>query len=385
MSRDELRHEIDANGITFKLAACCGPVAADTGPHPAAAAAASAAGGVVGVLGVQPRAPDPGSPVASTTSVDPEVVLIRHAYVAPSWQCRGVGTTLLRAVLAEHPARCPVLMGTWAASERAIAFYQHNGFRLVEGPAEGGSGGGSEKDRLLRLYWFRDGAGINSGDDPYRKRQMDASVVLGNAAWFHRSATWALVPAAGQFEVPGAAEHPRFRLRMLAESDAARDLLAVLDGMDAATNRSRLQSMFADHDDWPHAAMTEAENATDLRRHQAEFERRFAFAYTVTDPADTETLGCVYINPPTKAGFEAEVILWIRDSLHAELEPELCGFVQRWVSKRWPFAAGSVAFPGRDIPWSQWAGLPAGTAVYPRIAADAETTVWQLAEHCGLV
>jgi len=37
---------------------------------------------------------------------------------------------------------------------------------------------GTEKDRLLRLYWFCDASGINSSDDPYRKRQMDASVVM---------------------------------------------------------------------------------------------------------------------------------------------------------------------------------------------------------------
>jgi hypothetical protein len=42
--------------------------------------------------------------------------------------------------------------GTWTASVRAIAFYKKHGFRLVEPK--------TEKDRLLRLYWFGDAAGM---------------------------------------------------------------------------------------------------------------------------------------------------------------------------------------------------------------------------------
>ena len=44
-------------------------------------------------------------------------------------------------------------------------------------------------------------------------------------------------------------------------------------------------------------------NRIDLARHEAEFDRRLAFAYTMVDRKDpTKTVGCVYINPPTKEG-----------------------------------------------------------------------------------
>ena len=57
----------------------------------------------------------------------------------------------------------PTLIGTWAAADWAIRFYQKHGFRLVTP---------EEKDRLLPKYW---------GVPP---RQIETSVVLGNQRWF---------------------------------------------------------------------------------------------------------------------------------------------------------------------------------------------------------
>jgi len=88
-----------------------------------------------------------------------DVTLIRHAYVRPSHQGRGVGAALLTA-LVERATR-PVLVGTWAAAEWAIRFYQRHGFRLVESE--------EEKDRLLSAYWT------------ISPRQRETSVVLTRA------------------------------------------------------------------------------------------------------------------------------------------------------------------------------------------------------------
>jgi len=86
-----------------------------------------------------------------------EVALVRHAYVAPSMQRKGVGQRLLRHVLALTEK--PVLIGTWAAATWAIDFYAKNGFTVVS-PAE--------KDRLLRKYWT------------IPERQIETSVVLAD-------------------------------------------------------------------------------------------------------------------------------------------------------------------------------------------------------------
>jgi GNAT superfamily N-acetyltransferase len=61
------------------------------------------------------------------------VDLIRHAYVRPDRQGRGLGSALL-ARLRQVSGR-PLLVGTWAAAEAAIGFYEHRGFRRL-GPAE---------------------------------------------------------------------------------------------------------------------------------------------------------------------------------------------------------------------------------------------------------
>ncbi len=70
-----------------------------------------------------------------------DVHLIRHAYVLPAYQNRGVGTALL-AALSSVPG-C-VLVGTWAAAQWAIRFYERHGYTLVQAP---------EKTRLLQAYW----------------------------------------------------------------------------------------------------------------------------------------------------------------------------------------------------------------------------------------
>ncbi len=84
-----------------------------------------------------------------------EVILIRHAYVHPDWQRRGIGARLLTYLLAG--VDLPVLVGTWAAAHWAIGFYEKNGFALVSH---------QEKERLLRTYWT------------ITDRQIETSVVL---------------------------------------------------------------------------------------------------------------------------------------------------------------------------------------------------------------
>jgi len=99
--------------------------------------------GLIGVMGLQP--------------IDEEITLIRHAYVLPSHQRRGIGGKLLNYLVRfSSPKR--FLAGTWRDAWWAIRFYQKHGFRLL-----------TDKDELLRKYW----------DIP--QRQIETSVVLGIA------------------------------------------------------------------------------------------------------------------------------------------------------------------------------------------------------------
>ena len=97
-------------------------------------------GDLIGVMGIQPVK---------------DVDLIRHAYVRPAAQGGGIGGALLQHLMAS--ATRPVLVGTWAAAEWAIAFYRRHGFVQV---------GPEEKARLLRTYWT------------IPERQIETSVVL---------------------------------------------------------------------------------------------------------------------------------------------------------------------------------------------------------------
>jgi GNAT superfamily N-acetyltransferase len=101
-------------------------------------------GELVGVMGIQPVR---------------DVDLIRHAYVRPGRQRGGVGGALLRH-LRETTER-PMLVGTWAAADWAIRFYERHGFELVTP---------EQKTELLRAYWS------------IPERQIETSVVLAGPA-----------------------------------------------------------------------------------------------------------------------------------------------------------------------------------------------------------
>ena len=89
-----------------------------------------------------------------------DVSLIRHAYIRPQKQKRGIGRKLL-ADLCGRTDR-PTLIGTWASAVWAIQFYEKNGFKKVSQ---------QEKNRLLKKYWS------------IPARQVETSVVLADCKW----------------------------------------------------------------------------------------------------------------------------------------------------------------------------------------------------------
>lgn len=149
---------------------------------------------------------------------------------------------------------------------------------------------------------------------------------------------------AADFEVPATLERPRFRLRMLSISDLEQDYEAVMSSVE------HLQKVW--RNEWP-VGLTLEQNLIDLGWHQKEFQRRTSFAYTVVAPDESRVLGCVYIYPPSKPGYDAEVYYWARQSeLASGLEKELGEALQQWFQTDWPFE--NVAFPGKTIDWEDW-------------------------------
>jgi hypothetical protein len=86
---------------------------------------------------------------------------------------------------------------------------------------------------------------------------------------------------------------------------------------------------------WPRP-MSLAENAADLARHAREFTDRIGFAYTVLDPGSREVIGCLYIYPPRRDGYDVDVRSWVSAG-RAELDKPLHDAVLCWLSEAWPF------------------------------------------------
>jgi hypothetical protein len=113
----------------------------------------------------------------------------------------------------------------------------------------------------------------------------------------------------------------------------------------------------AGHANAPSADLTLEQDLIDLASHQKEFQWRSSVAYAAMSPDETRLLGCVYVDPPKKAGYDAEVWLWVRASeLGTGLEAELYDSVRRWIEERWPFRR--VAYPGREVPMDRYRALP---------------------------
>ena len=154
-----------------------------------------------------------------------------------------------------------------------------------------------------------------------------------------------------EFSVPEKLETAQFLLRMLTVNDVVKDYDAVM------TSIAHLRGVFGPRSKWPSPDLTFEQDLIDLGWHQKEFQRRTSFAYTVMDPSESRCLGCVYINPTRKRGYDAEVYLWVRKSeFEKGLEPVLFQAVKGWIAKKWPFK--KVAYPSREIDWKTWQDVP---------------------------
>jgi GNAT superfamily N-acetyltransferase len=84
-----------------------------------------------------------------------DVTLVRHIYVLPEHQRRGIGSELLSHLMRIATSR-QILVGTWEAATWAIRFYEKHGFKPLP-----------NKNELLRRYW------------KIPEEQIKLSIVLG--------------------------------------------------------------------------------------------------------------------------------------------------------------------------------------------------------------
>jgi hypothetical protein len=81
--------------------------------------------------------------------------------------------------------------------------------------------------------------------------------------------------------------------------------------------------------------MSLEENLADLQRHAGDFARRRGFTYTVLESSSDDVIGCVYIYPSTRDGYDVDVQSWVRAD-RAELDGPLSVAVSEWLTAEWP-------------------------------------------------
>lgn len=158
--------------------------------------------------------------------------------------------------------------------------------------------------------------------------------------------------------LPTGWEHPRLiplgsshHLRPIRASDVDLDVRAV------RSSRERLWSIYGLAWNWPPLRLDREQVAADLARHASETEAHESFTYALFDSDELGLLGHVYIDPPMKAGADAEISWWIVDELvGSDLEARLNSFVPSWVASDWPLE--SPRYVGHDMPWDVWLDLP---------------------------
>ena len=155
----------------------------------------------------------------------------------------------------------------------------------------------------------------------------------------------AFIPA--DFDPPVLVETDSFKLMPLGPELVDLDYAAYMSSIE------HLQQTFTRSVNWPHDKITDAEAMQDMLNEQGRFERRESFAYAVLTKDGEREMGCVYVRPSSKPGYDAEVSLWVTQAdFDAGFDESLYEWTLQWVEQSWPFA--EVAYPGRAIDWTAW-------------------------------
>jgi hypothetical protein len=147
------------------------------------------------------------------------------------------------------------------------------------------------------------------------------------------------------FQVPAEINCPKYIIRLLNMSDLAKDYDAYMRDME------RIQKAFNPNETlWPTKDVTIRLALADLGFCEWEHYTRSSFSYGVFDLENKTALGSIYVHQTGKAGYDAQMYVWVRESeSETGLEEELFQFARGWLKHDWPFK--KVAYPGRVDSW----------------------------------
>ncbi len=143
----------------------------------------------------------------------------------------------------------------------------------------------------------------------------------------------------------------KYQLRPLGPKYAKQDYAAYMSSIE------HLQQTFTFSKSWPHANLTMEEAVKDVEGEIKGFEARRKFTYAVLTPDESIELGCVYVSPSPKEGYDAQVRIWvIASEAKTGFEKTLYTDVRAWLKAAWPFS--KVAFIGHEVSRDDYQKLP---------------------------
>ena len=164
-----------------------------------------------------------------------------------------------------------------------------------------------------------------------------------------RAAGDAFIPA--DFQPPTLVETVDFIVKPLGPELMEVDYVAYMSSIE------HLQKTFTRSTSWPHERLDMEDALLDMQTEERRFQQRESFAYAVLTPDGEAELGCVYVYPSKKAGFDAVIRLWVtQEQYDLGFDATLYNWTQRWIDSAWPFE--NPAYPGRAISWSDWESVP---------------------------
>ena len=159
----------------------------------------------------------------------------------------------------------------------------------------------------------------------------------------------AFIPA--DFQPPKLVETVDFIVKPLGPELMEVDYVAYMSSIE------HLQKTFTRSTSWPHEGLDMEDALLDMQTEERRFQQRKSFAYAVLTPDGETEMGCVYVYPSKKAGFDAVIRMWVtQEQYDLGFDATLYNWTQRWIDSAWPFE--SPAYPGRAISWSDWESVP---------------------------
>lgn len=151
------------------------------------------------------------------------------------------------------------------------------------------------------------------------------------------------------FQVPTTYVGANYRLVPLGPAVAALDYRAYMSSIEHIRKTQG--------GNWPRPELTMEDTAKDMAGEKLQWDGRKSFPFAVLSLDGTKELGCFYLRPSPKEGYDAVATMWvIQEEFDKGFEDQLYKDMKAWVAQAWPFK--KPAWRGREISAETWRGLP---------------------------